>query len=551
MVDLIIEKDRAKTVDKLPSSALSWYRAALEGRKTFKGEHLSFEATGSNLEKWKERFPNSKIIDESSLSVFEEVGATNERPEFVFKREPMPHQQHAFDKLRDKNAYAVFGDVGSGKSLILTTLACDAYSAGRIDAVLLISINGVVMQQWHDSALPRDVPYEYKSWVWAKTKAAEKEYEELKKYDGLQFVSMNIDALNTKRGYELCTDYIRHHNGRVAMIVDESQTIKTPKSERTKKTVEIGGLCEIRAIATGTPISKGITDLWQQFRFLDDRIIGIGYKTTFEREYCELKTFPFLPHPVPVGPKSQAALDKLYSKIDPYTFRITKEELGFRDFHDEFEFDLNATERKHYTELKKQFMTQLDNGEFVSVTNAISSLVRMQQVSCGFLPLEDGTYQDIGTSRLDALDAYLAGVSDDKVVIWARFKRDCDRLIKHFGKNAVDLSGNVSATERTANKERFIADPNIRFVVGSPKAAGVGVDGIQQVCNRAIFYSNSEQALDFWQAMARTSRIGGEMNAFYCHLIGRKTLDAKIANNLRQKKELSRMTLDDLRELFS
>lgn len=551
MTDLIIDGSKVRTVGKPPSSVLAKYRS-LEGRKVFaKDESLVFENTGSNIELWQTWFPNSKIIDESSLSVFEEQDRPNDRPEFSFKREPMPHQQHAFDKLSDKKTWAVFGDVGSGKSLILTTLACSAYSAGKIDAILLVSINGVVMQQWHDSALPRDVPFDYKSWVWNKSlpKANETAYQELKAYEGLQAISINVDALKTDKGYNRCSDFIRHHRGRVAFIIDESQTVKTPGTKRTKAAIDLGGMCDIRAIATGTPISKGITDLWQQFKFLDERIIGERYKTTFEREYCKLVHNGFAL--VPVGPRDQQALDKLYKKIDPVTFRITKEELGFRDFHDEFEFDLNATERKHYNELKKTFLTQLDNGEFVSVVNAISSIVRLQQISCGFLPKEDGTFEQLGTSRLDALSAYLETVSDDKIVIWARFKRDCQQLIDHFGKSAVDLSGNVPASERTTNKDRFISDPNIRFVIGSPKAAGVGVDGIQSVCNRAVFFSNSEHALDFWQAMARTSRIGGDMNAFYCHLIGKKTMDKKIMDNLRGKKELSRMTLDELREMVS
>jgi SNF2 family DNA or RNA helicase len=177
-------------------------------------------------------------------------------------------------------------------------------------------------------------------------------------------------------------------------------------------------------------------------------------------------------------------------------------------------------------------------------------MLRMQQVSNGFLPREDGTVEVLECSRLEAFDAWLETISDDKLVVWCRFKQDVKLLVDKYKETCIDLSGNVSQQERQVNKDRFIADKKKRFAFGTPDAAGVGIDGIQIVTNRALFYSNSPNSLAYWQARARTSRVGGDSNAFYTHMIGKGTIDKKWIANLTKKEALSSLMLDDIRRLF-
>lgn len=195
-------------------------------------------------------------------------------------------------------------------------------------------------------------------------------------------------------------------------------------------------------------------------------------------------------------------------------------------------------------------MAKLDSGEFMTVSNALSATVRMQQVTCGYLPLEDGTYQLFPNTRLEALEAWAEQMEDEKIVIWCRFLDDAKFIMKHFGKKCVDLSGNVDSAERIVNKNRFIKDPEVKYAVGTPDASGTGTDGLQEVCNRAIYYSNSYNSILRQQSEDRTSRLNGEATSFYTDLICKGGVDKKILANLQGKKDLAKLTLDDVRKMF-
>ena len=64
--------------------------------------------------------------------------------------------------------------------------------------------------------------------------------------------------------------------------------------------------------------------------------------------------------------------------------------------------------RHHFEAIKNMFMTELDNGSIVDVPNAIAMLVRLQQVTCGYLPFkedEDGptSLSIISNERIEVL----------------------------------------------------------------------------------------------------------------------------------------------------
>jgi len=556
-LNIVISGDRARTLGNAPLSVLAFKRQFEGASSLNKDGTFSFVPSQSNLSLWLLHFPNATIDDQRTTeAMFGAVETINERPSFILKRKPLDHQQKAFDKLKNLNAFGLFYDPGGGKSKSLTDLTTFHYCNSNIDALIIMTPNQLVSEQWTrrndpegEGQIERDIheSINWSAWLWSKnkTKKSEKLYDELKAFQGLQIVVLNIDAAKTPAGEKILTDFIKHHKGRVLLAIDESHLIKSKTSGRAKAAYHFGGMVSSRAILTGTPIGKDLLDLWSQFIYLDEKIIGIRYKTAFMSSYCITKWNGFANQVV--GHKN---VDHLYNKIDPYIYRVTQEELGLEKIFDEFIFDLNPHQKELYQSLKKQFIAKLDNGEFLTVSNAISAMTRMQQVSNGYLVLEDGSFQELENTRLDALLAWKETISDDKIAIWCRFKQDAILIKKALGKSCVDLSGNVESKERIENKNRFINDSNIREFVGTPDAAGTGMDGIQDVCNRAIRYSLSYNLILHEQAENRTSRIGGVGTAFYTDLIGKGTLDRKILKNLSTKRDLSKMAIDDLRRMI-
>ena len=555
-MDLIISSDQAKTKGPAPVNVLQFKRQ-LEGRSTLlKSGEFSFVPTQHNLSIWLLNFPDSVITDNRTVeAVFGSV--TEARPPFILKRQSLDHQDKAFKKLKDKPVFALFYDPGAGKSKSLTDFATYHYCNGNIDALIIWTPNALVSEQWTrrnsptegEGQLEKDIhdSIPWQAWLWNKnkTKKSQLDYQNLQDFNGLKIIVMNIDAAKTEFGDKMLTAFIKQHKGRVMFAIDEAHLIKTKGSGRWKAAVKIGGMCSSRAILTGTPIGKDLLDLWSQFLFLDEKIIGIRYKTAFMGQYCLTKWNGFAQEVI--GHKN---VDKLYSIIDPYIYRVTQAELGLEKMFDEFTFTMYDEQKEHYNSLKKLFLTQLDNGEILTTVNAISAFTRMQQVSNGYLVREDGSFQLLPNARLDAFNAWLETISDEKIVIWCRFKQDATLICDALGKEAVDISGNVDSNERIGNKNKFISSNAIRFAIGTPDAAGTGMDGMQEVCNRAIRYSLSYNLILFDQAENRTSRIGGNGTAFYTDLIGKGTMDRKILANLKGKKDLSDLALDDIRKML-
>lgn len=557
MTDLIVKNGRCFTKGNAPMSWMGIKRQ-MEGRASLlKTGEFVFEESGNNLAIWKRYFPDHQLerfVDETAI-----VNIGN-RPPFQFKREPLWWQANATKKIDNiiadnklYKAFAFFYDPGAGKSKSLTDMAALLYTRGIIDALIVLPPNLLVGDQWsrfdeeNEGALQKDIheTIPNKAWLWKKGKKAFAEYDDLKEFEGLQSVVMNIDAAKTPDGYKLLTDFIKRHKGRVLFAIDETHLIGNPSSQRHKKCVELADRCSWKAALTGTPITKDLISTYAIFKFLDPRIIGFKYITGFKNAFCELRFNGFADQIV--GHKN---IDKLYQLIEPYSSRVSQEEMGLEKVYDEFSFVLSPDQKKHFDRLKKEWMTALDNGEFASVSIALSATLKMQQVSNGFLVGDDGSIQYLENARMDALKAWLETMPEQKIVIWCRFKIDAQLLMKEFGKQAVDLSGNVSSSDRLKNKDAFISDPEILYCVATPDAAGTGTDGLQHVCNRAVYYSSSEHFVNRKQSEDRVLRVGGGSTAFYTDLVGKGTPDRKILNNLKGKKDLSRMTLDDIRKLY-
>ena len=125
-MNLTINNNKATTDTKFGFVEYSKIKSRFEGRTSLlKDGKFAFEATPHNLEFWRSRFPDSEInhltIDNSQKSI------DTPRFEFQFKREPMPHQQKAFDKFKSQKYTAIFGDVGSGKSKTFKIMLNAAY----------------------------------------------------------------------------------------------------------------------------------------------------------------------------------------------------------------------------------------------------------------------------------------------------------------------------------------------------------------------------------------------------------------------------------------
>ena len=564
---LTIEGERA-TLSKYDKRILQ-FAPAIEGRKNYlKSGGFAFEATPFNLEKFAEVYSDVPIEDKrvdapqavASSQVFDSgLGSILYEP----KTQPYAHQRRAIIKLGPLPYFALLMEQGTGKTKVLIDIVGAHFLAGRISALLIITKKGV-HNQWIDEQLPKHMgpSVQWAGWAW--TGSAKKVPEWLFTPDPtkLKVLTINVDAPNrSKAAYDLVLRFILAHGGnvirdkkgeisgqwnhaKVFAAVDESQDIKDLRSGRTKTAIELGWLCAFRAILTGTPIAKDLTDEFAQFRFLSENIIGHRYISTFRAQYCIMGGFEGR---AVVGSKN---VETLFARTDPVSFRVTKEEeLDLPPkVYDKVVFELTDEQKKLYKELKENFLIELEQGT-ATVANAAVAVMRLQQIASGYLVLEDGTIVDLPNPRLDRMRDVLEQ-RQGKAVIWARFNRDIENIMAALGSEAVDYYGATSPSARKINKERFLEDDTIRYFVSNPAAGGTGIDGLQTVGRTALYYTNSFDALHRWQSEDRTHRIGMGGTCTYIDLVARGTVDVKILSNLRAKKSLSDLVLDDIRKVF-
>ena len=317
---------------------------------------------------------------------------------------------------------------------------------------------------------------------------------------------MNIDAIRTKKGFDTAMAFLKEHAGKNMMVIDESHNIKSGTAERTKAAWKLGDVSTYKRILTGTPISKNASDMWSQFKFLDDRIFGHKYFISFRNHFCIMGGFEGKQI---VGQKN---VEELYRTIAPHSFRLTKgEALDLPEkIYIRRRYEMSETCAQHYQSLKNSFLTLLDSGDVVDVNNAITCLLRLQQVLSGFLPGEDGSVTEFANDRILQL-MEIINQTEGQAVIWARFTHDILRIEKLLNKTFGDGSAvcyyGDNVKDRGASVDRFL-NKEARFFVSNPSAGGTGLNLQRSGCQTVIYYSNNFNFITRAQSEDRTHRIG-------------------------------------------
>jgi hypothetical protein len=471
------------------------------------------------------------------------------RPAFVYtaKSKPYAHQTRALDAAREKDHFALFLEQGTGKTKVAIDRFGELYAQNKIDAVLIITKKGV-HSQWINEQVPTHLPDEITRVArsWGNWKAFAALFEDT---INLKIASVNVEALITNTGHEAITRFCKANAGRLMIIVDESQIIKNSQAKRTKACYELAKHASHRLILTGTPIAKDLTDEWSQFKFLDERIIGIKYLTSFRTQFCQMGGFEMRQV---VGTRN---LPEFKRRVDPYCFRVTKE--GELDLppkvYAQVPFEMHADQKKHFKQMKETFMTQLDSGEIVSVKIAATCMLRLQQITCGVLPPaeEGGEPTFLPNPRMEALTDLLEQ-RPGKAIIWARFNHDIELIKKELGDKAVTYYGDTSVADRQKAVSLFLdPDSGVDYFVSNPAAGGTGLNLQGGGCRTVVYYSNSFSSLDRWQSEDRTHRIGMQGTCTYFDLVCVGSPDRRILANLKAKKSVSDLALGDIKEILN
>jgi len=149
---------------------------------------------------------------------------------YKFKTKPYAHQLKALEMSHNKEVFAYFMEMGTGKSKVLLDNISMLYDKGKINGALIIAPKGVY-KNWFDSEIPTHlVDHIQKKVVLWQAMINQKQQQKLdtlfKSEVDLHILIMNVEAFSTKKGLDFARKFLSCHNTLVA--VDESTTIKNP-----------------------------------------------------------------------------------------------------------------------------------------------------------------------------------------------------------------------------------------------------------------------------------------------------------------------------------
>ena len=160
---------------------------------------------------------------------------------YKFKTKPYAHQLTALEKSWNRETYAYFMEMGTGKTKVLIDNAAMLYDKGKIDGVLIVAPKGVI-GTWYNQELPNHLPNHIENvtvlWQPNITKKQQEKLDNLfEPEELLHILIMNVEAFSTTKGRDFAFRFLESHN--TLMVIDESTTIKTPSAKRTKNIINL------------------------------------------------------------------------------------------------------------------------------------------------------------------------------------------------------------------------------------------------------------------------------------------------------------------------
>jgi len=458
---------------------------------------------------------------------------------YKFKTTPYKHQMTALEKSWNKENFAYFMEMGTGKTKVLIDNLSMLYDKGKVNGALIVAPKGVV-KTWYEQELPAHLVdhIECVSVLW-QSNITKKQQEHLDMLFmpglGLHILIMNVESLSTDKGVNFARKFLSSHN--TLMAIDESTTIKTPTAKRTKNIISLGKLAKYRRIMTGSPVTKNPLDLYTQCLFLDPYLLNFQSYYAFRNRYAIMKTMHVRGRSIQVVHKFQN-LNELSETVKTFSDRVLKEDCLdlppkiFMKRH----VALTSDQKKIYDQMKKQAIAVL-NGKVTSTMTVLTQLMRLHQITCGHFTADDGTTQAVDSNRIKELMGVL-DETEGKAIIWANYQLSVGEIIqaiiKEYGEDSyVHYYGLTSQEERQDNIRKFQNDPKCRFLVGTPQTGGYGITLTQ--AHTVIYYSNSYDLEKRLQSEDRAHRIGQTKTVTYIDLIAEDTVDEKIVKALRDK----------------
>jgi SNF2 family DNA or RNA helicase len=310
------------------------------------------------------------------------------------------------------------------------------------------------------------------------------------------------------------------------LILDEVHACKAPSGVTSRFLYRLGFRAQQRLGLSGTPLAHSPLDAYGVYRALDPVIFGTNFRK-FQERYAILGGFGMRQV---IGFQN---MEEFAAKLNRIRYHVDRSVLILPPVrHLDYPVTLPGDVEELYAELDKEFYAEVASGE-VTVQNVLVKILRLSQLTSGYVKLDDGRLESVHFSKVQALADIIDGIPlDEPVVVFCRFVADFENVCKvatSLGRQYCELSG--------ARKELPRWQHTSGAVLGVQVSAGAeGIDLTHAAYG--VFYSIGHSLAQYDQATARLHRPGQNRSVTYYHLVAEGTIDEKVYAALDKRRDI-------------
>lgn len=465
------------------------------------------------------------------------------RPVARVKAKLYEHQQRAYEFalgiLEHQKGLAILADMGTGKSLMTIAITGTLVQEKKVNRMLVVCPKSIV-GVWEEE-FKKFADYRYALTVLDGSLTKKKAAFGYMSGEALQVIVVNYESC-----WRLEKEITKWKPDLI--VCDESSKIKNPSTSQSKALHRLGKLSRFNIILTGTPITNNPLDIFSQYKFLDENILGGSYYL-FRNRYAVFGGYQN--HQI-IGYRH---LPELVEKVHDIAYRIKIEDaVDLPPFIDETRtITLEPKAQSIYRQIEQDCYAALSADAEVTARNVLTQLLRLSQCTGGYIRDDvSGVAQAVSMAKIEALEDIVDACLDEgkKVVVFARFVPEIEAIESLMKKKGIGYALIYGATkDRAEQVKTFQEDKDCKVFIGQLQTTGMGLT--LTAASVAVFYSLDFSYANYEQSRARIHRIGQKEKCLYIHLVCKGTVDEKIMHALKHKGDVAKLMVDDWRSLLN
>ncbi|ASN68330.1 putative helicase [uncultured Caudovirales phage] len=408
------------------------------------------------------------------------------------------HQERALEQTKEFNRVGYFLDMGLGKTYVGSEKLKELNTN-----INLIICQKSKLQDWYEH-FKTHYP-EYNTIIYNKT---------MESIPDISVIIINYDLVWRRPELLELKDF--------TLMLDESSMIKNPTSNRTKFVLKLKAKNVI--LLSGTPCGGKYEDLYSQLKLLGWDIS----KKLYWQQYIKFINMDVGGFPLKkvTGYKN---VDRLKQKLRDHGAVFMNTEEVF-DLPQQIEITIPIKSTKEYRRFKKDRLITIKDTELVGDTS-LTKMLYLRQLASQY-----------NKNKLEKLRDILES-TDDRIIIFYNFNSEMEQikeLCNRLEKPISVVNGSVKDLSNYNNENNSI-------ILVQYQAGAMGLN--LQKSNKIIYYSLPLASELFEQSKKRTHRIGQTRTCFYWYLVTEKSIEEKIFETLKQRKDFTDKLFEEMEEI--